>query len=96
MSMLIFSNLVQRAKERNSRATTLLAPVEIKTTCNLVLFLNEHINLLEEQLSAHQQLSSDWKAEAKRTQRQLEAVIDAVTATPAARETLLKLIAGVK
>lgn len=66
MSMLIFSNLVDRAKDKQSRASSICTPVQINTTCNLVLFLHEHISLLEEQLGASQNLVEEWKLEAKR------------------------------
>lgn len=94
MSMLIFSNLVDRAKDKQSHASSICTPVQINTTCNLVLFLHEHISLLEEQLGVSQNLVEDWKLEAKRTQRQLDAILGSVS--PAAKQSLLDIIANTK
>lgn len=66
MSMLHFSRLVERAKKRLEQSTSLVEPVMISTSCSHVLFLHEHIHLLEEQLGASQNLIEEWKLEAKR------------------------------
>ena len=54
MSMLHFSRLVERAKKRLEQSTSLVEPVMISTSCSHVLFLHEHIHLLEEQLGKAQ------------------------------------------
>lgn len=66
MSMLIFSNLVERARAKLSRATSITVPVEIKTTANLVVFVAEHVHLLEEQLGASQNQVASLKLENSR------------------------------
>ena len=94
MSMLKFSNAFDRAKAALESNKSLVEAPTIKVAASTITFAYEHIHLLEEQLSAHQQLSADWKAEAKKCQRQLEAILNKVSATE--RENLLSLIAGVK
>lgn len=94
MSMLHFSSLVERAKKRLEQQTKLVEPVMISTSCTHVLFLHEHISLLEEQLGASQNLVEDWKLEAKRTQRQLDAILGSVS--PTAKQSLLDIIANTK
>lgn len=66
MSMLIFSNLVERARAKLSRATSITVPVEIKTTANLMVFVAEHVHLLEEQLGASQNQVASLKLENSR------------------------------
>lgn len=76
MSMLIFSNLVERARDKLSRATSITIPVEIKTTANLMVFVAEHVHLLEEQLGASQNLAKEWELEAKKSAALLKAITD--------------------
>lgn len=75
MSMLKFSNAFDRAKAALESNKSLVEAPTIKVAASTITFAYEHIHLLEEQLGAHQQLSADWKAEAKRTQRQIEALM---------------------
>lgn len=76
MSMLHFSQLVERAKKRLEKSTSLVEPVMISTSCSHVLFLHEHIHLLEEQLGASQNLAKEWELEAKKSAALLKAITD--------------------
>lgn len=66
MSMLRVSNAVQRAVIKKANHTSLVEPAKVNISCDLMIFIGEHIHLLEEQLGQYQNLTQEWKVEAGR------------------------------
>lgn len=54
MSMLRVNNVVQRAINRKANHKSLVEPAKINVSCDLMIFIGEHIHLLEEQLGKAQ------------------------------------------
>lgn len=54
MSMLRVSNAVQKAVIKKANHKSLLEPAMMQVSCDLMVFIGEHIHLLEEQLGKAQ------------------------------------------
>lgn len=54
MSLIHFSNAVERAKVEKEEHKSLLEPAAIIVSCDTLIFAYEHIHLLEEQLAKAQ------------------------------------------